>query len=288
MTGLVIALAASSTARYEFDRNLASEPVRAPRRAAASSGMRRHPAGRRAAATAAAPAPASPAPAAAPAPAVVPEPAPATAAVGLAAPAAPADGTAGVGWWLVGVADEVLAGPFADRVEADWAALATGLAEDGEDDAAVVYAVRRPDGALARRASPQELAWLTELGAQLDRLGEDWDPLLTDSDALTTLVVEVAAALVEAGLPLHDCSPADGSAVPTGGVCLTPDPTATGILVSWRQHDRMSVQQVRGADADAAVQATMNAAVACVLAELEFEVDQFGDTGVCIVTSSGR
>jgi SH3-like domain-containing protein len=71
-------------------------------------------------------------------------------------------------------------------------------------------------------------------------------------------------------------------------VCLTPDPTATGVLVSWRQHDRMSVQQVRGAEADAAVQATMNAAVACVLADLEFDVEQFGDTGVCIVTAPWR
>ena len=78
----------------------------------------------------------------------------------------------------------------------------------------VVYGVRRADGSFARRSSPQELAWLTELGAQLDRLGEDWDPLLSDSDALTTLVVEVTAALVEAGLPLHDGSAADGTAVP--------------------------------------------------------------------------
>ena len=98
----------------------------------------------------------------------------------------------------------------------------------------------------------------------------------------------MTAALVESGLPLHDASAADGTAAPTGGVCLTPDPTETGILVSWRQHDRMSVQQVRGPEADAAVQATMNAAVACVLAELDFEVEQFGDTGVCIVTAGAR
>jgi hypothetical protein len=190
-----------------------------------------------------------------------------------------------VGWWVTGDAGQVGAGPFADRVEAEWAALAGGA--DSGPAAAVVYGVRRADGSFARRSSPQELAWLTELGAQLDRLGEDWDPLLSDSDALTTLVVEVAAALVEAGLPLHDASPEAG-AVPTGGVCLTPDPTATGVLVSWRQHDRMSVQQVRGAEADAAVQATMNAAVACVLADLDFDVEQFGDTGVCIVTAAGR
>ena len=282
LTGLVVALAASSTARFEFDRNLAHETARAQRRTPARQSVDRHPAGRRVAAPEAArtAAPELAAPVAA------------TAAVGLAAPAAavPAAGSGDVptvGWWLTGHAGQVLAGPFADRVEADWVALA-GEVDDGDWEASVVYGVRRSDGSLARRSSPQELAWLTELGAQLDRLGEDWDPLLSDSDVLTTLVVEVTAALVEAGLPLHDGSATDGPALPTGGVCLTPDPTATGILVSWRQHDRMSVQQVRGPEADAAVQATMNAAVACVLAELDFEVEQFGDTGVCIVTGAGR
>jgi hypothetical protein len=284
MTGLVVALAASSTAAFEFDRNLAHETARAQRRSPARPGADRHPAGRRAAAVETA----SAATAEALAPAAAPS------AVGLApAPAAapaPANGTGdapAVGWWLTGHAGQVLAGPFADRVEADWVAFADGV-DDGDWEASVVYGVRRADGSFARRSSPQELAWLTELGAQLDRLGEDWDPLLSDSDALTTLVVEVTAALVESGLPLHDAAAGDGPAAPTGGVCLTPDPTATGILVSWRQHDRMSVQQVRGPEADAAVQATMNAAVACVLAELDFEVEQFGDTGVCIVTAGAR
>ena len=53
---------------------------------------------------------------------------------------------------------------------------------------------------------------VAELGGQLDRLPEDWDDLLTDDDALTTLVVEVAAALVEAGLPVHDCAGSDSRA----------------------------------------------------------------------------
>ena len=286
LTGLVVALAASSTARFEFDRNLAHEAAR--HRAPARTGAGRHPAGRRVVTAAPEAARTAAAEIAGPAAATA-EPASAAAAVGLAAAPTPEPAPAAgagqptVGWWLADAAGRPLAGPFADRVEADWAALAGGLEASGS----VVHAVRRADGTLARRSSPQELAWLTELGAQLDRLGEDWDPLLSDSDALTTLVVEVTAALVEAGLPLHDGS-ATAPAVPTGGVCLTPDPTASGILVSWRQHDRMSVQQVRGAEADAAVQATMNAAVACVLAELEFEVEQFGDTGVCIVTVGAR
>jgi hypothetical protein len=54
-------------------------------------------------------------------------------------------------------------------------------------------------------------------------------------------VVEVAATLLDAGLALHDC---DGPG-PAGGVCLTPEPGSGGILVSWRPHDRMSVQRAR-------------------------------------------
>ena len=109
-------------------------------------------------------------------------------------------------------------GPFHDRMEADWAVLADGAAAVRR----AVYGALRLDGGVVRRQSPQELAWLTELGEQLDRLPEDWDEGSADDDddALVTLVVEVAAALVEAGLPVHDCA---GDS-PAGGVCLTPEP----------------------------------------------------------------
>jgi hypothetical protein len=279
LLGIVIALGISSTARYEFDRNRVHEL----RPQAARSKAGKHPAGRRAATAGAADAAGSGS-------AAADQPARPGAAVGLASSPAggetPAGGPAGgaaPGWWLL--ADpggdlepgQVLAGPFADRVDADWAALSAEL------PAFAVYGVRRPGGELARRPSPHDRAWLVELGDQLDRLPEDWDPLLSDTDELTTLVVEVAAALAEAGLPLHDCREG-GAAAPSGGVCLTPAPDATGILVSWRQHDRMSLHQVRGAAADAAVQRTMNAAVAAILAELAFAVEPFGDTGCSIVT----
>ena len=91
----------------------------------------------------------------------------------------------------------------------------------------------------------------------------------------------MAAALVEAGLALHDC---DGNG-PASGVCLTLDVGSGGILVSWRQHDRMSLQQVRGAAVDAAVQQAMNAAVADVLTRLGFAVEPFGTTGCHLVTA---
>jgi len=184
--------------------------------------------------------------------------------------------------WLIdepgdGSGTVVLAGPFPDRIEADWAA-ATG---DLPASAQVVYGARRADGVLVRRQSPLERAWLAELGGQLDRLADDWDELLSDADALTTLLVEVSAALVEAGLTLHDAA---GDS-PAGGVCLVPDPARRGILVTWRQHDRMSLERVRGAAVEAAVERTMNAAIADVLTELGFPVTPVGTSGCHLVAA---
>ena len=183
-------------------------------------------------------------------------------------------------WWLVDELGEqpgqVVAGPFADRIEAEWVALSVGLTET----ARLVYGVQRADGeGLVRRQLPQERAWLRALGDQLDRLGEDWNELLTDEDALTTLVVEVAAALVEAGLTLHDCVGDD----PAGGVCLTPEAGRRGVVVSWHRHDRLSGQQVRGAALDTAVQRTMNAAIADLLGHAGFGVEPYGSSGCSLV-----
>jgi hypothetical protein len=144
--------------------------------------------------------------------------------------------------------------------------------------------VLRADGRLVRRQSPEERAWLSDLGDQLDRLPEDWDGPLGDEDELVTLVVEVASALVEAGLPLHDGAGQD----PAGGVCLTPEPGRHGVLVSWHQHHRMSHDQVHGAAVHAAVQRTMNAATAECLRELGFDVEPYGSTGCSLVTAAER
>jgi hypothetical protein len=178
------------------------------------------------------------------------------------------------GWWLVVEADggeRVLSGPFADRSEAGWAAGAHEL--DTLEEAWPVYGVVQGDGTLARRPSPQDWAWLAHLGEQLDRLPEDWDDTLSDEDPLTTLVVEVTAALAEAGLPLHDVS---GPGCEVGGACLTPEPSRNGVVVSWRQHDRTSVDLVQGAAADSAVQLIMNRALAEVLTVRGFEVEPVG------------
>ncbi len=256
-TGLVVALGASSTARYEFERNGAQQPARA-----AAPRSANHPAGRRA------PARSGEAAAAAPA-----RDGQSGSLAVRTAPAAVADG--GPSWWLVGEAAQVVDGPFADRVDADWAACV------GDLSAVTVFGTRRTDGTVKPKPSPEERAWLGELGRHLDRLPAEWDDLLTDTDPLTTLVVEVAAALVEAGLPLHDA----GATQSGGGVCLVPDQEAGGLLVSWRPHDRMSLHQSRGATADEAVQRLMNVAILEVLEQLGFVVEPAGATACALVTA---
>ncbi|RBY75012.1 hypothetical protein DQ239_18050 [Blastococcus sp. TF02-09] len=255
-TAVVVVLAASSTARYEFERNGARQPQRA-----ATPRSANHPAGRRA--------PGRPVET----PAAPTRTAQASSVAVRPAPAAVAEG--GPTWWLVGETAQVLAGPFADRLDADWAAFADELS------AVSVFGTRRTDGTVKPKPSPEERAWLGELGRHLDRLPAEWDDLLTDTDPLTTLVVEVAAALVEAGLPLHDA----GATQSGGGVCLVPDQDAGGLLVSWRPHDRMSLQQSRGATADEAVQRLMNAAILDVLEQLGFVVEEAGSTACALVTA---
>jgi hypothetical protein len=289
LAGLVIALASSSTARYEFERNRvrAQQPAPTPLPADA-------PAGEVAGVLADVAVPVTGAVAVEGAPEAALQ---ARTAVGLAPHPEPAPSMHPAGrrlaeagtptaWWLVDcdsdpAAPASLAGPFADRVEAEWTAVSCGL--DG--DARAVHGTLRADGTVARRPSAQDRAWLTELGEQLDRLADDWDELLTDEDALTTLVVEVTAALVEAGLPLHDCSGADRGEAPAGGVCLTPELVYGGILVSWRQHDRMAVHQVRGAALDTAVQRTMNQTLTGLLVQFGFVVEEFGEAGCALVTA---
>jgi hypothetical protein len=275
MAGLVIALGRGSTARYELERNRVRQPAAVPSAPAAASPVGA-PLGD---AVHAAPGLlASEGDGAAPGVAVMER----TAVAVDGSPAGRRPRESAPAWWLVDEdGDEeparVVAGPFADRFEAEWTALASGL----PTSTVPVHGGLRADGALLRRPSPDETAWLAELGEHLERLPEDWDELLTDAGALTTLVVEVSAALVEAGLPLHDCTPRHTDRDrPTGGVCLTPDGGSAGVLVTWRSHDRMSLHEARGAAAGALVQETMTAAVAAVLVQLGFAVELVGP-GAC-------
>ena len=184
------------------------------------------------------------------------------------------DGGVRQGWWLIVDGEDgpgrIVGGPFSDRAEARWAAVHE---HGGPPDVRPVYGIRRVDGVLNRRPSPQDWAWLAHLGEQLERLPEDWDAILSDDDPLTTLVVEVTASLAEAGLPLYD---ATGAGSEIGGACLTPQPELGVIVVTWRQHDRMSVDQVHGVTADTLVQQVMNRALAEVLEARNFVVDAFG------------
>ncbi|MCU1615117.1 MAG: hypothetical protein JWO98_2657 [Frankiales bacterium] len=188
-------------------------------------------------------------------------------------------------WWLVAEESDgpsrVVAGPFLDRAEAGWAA---GTIEAGGVAVRPAYGIRRADGMLNRRPSPQDWEWLAHLSEQLERLPEDWARELSDEDPLTTLVVEIAAALSEAGLLLHDSAGADRA---VGGACLTPEPGLGGVIVTWRQHDRMSVDQVHGVTADVLVQQVMNRAVAEVLRLRGFEVDAFGGASGHVVRLLG-
>jgi hypothetical protein len=254
LTCLVVALGTSSTARYEFEHNGARE-----RQRAGAHPHGGHPAGRRHGRR----------PAGATGTQAMPQ------SVDLAIRPSPAVAPAGPGWWLVDDSRQVLAGPFTDRVDADWAALADSL------PGVSVHGIQRPDGGVTSRPSPEEKVFFGELGDQLDRLPRDWDDLLSDTDPLTTLVVEVTAALVEAGLPLHDASHGN----PAGGVCLMPEIASGGVLVSWRAHDRMGVHDVRGVAATDTVQQSMNVAVADILWNLGFVVEPFGATGSSLVTA---
>ncbi|WP_164700221.1 hypothetical protein [Modestobacter sp. KNN46-3] len=271
LAALVVALAQSSTAQYEFERNqVQGQRQQAPAEAAVPVAV-----GAAAVAGGAAVQPQI----AEPANAVALQPVPAN---GMAAhPAGRQGGAQGTppAWWLVeeqedGARERVLAGPFADPIEADWLAMS---APGGAGRA--VYGVLRSDGRLIRRQLPAEREWLSDLGDQLDRLPEEWDGPLADEDELVSLGVEVTAALVEAGLQLHDCA-GEG---PAGGVCLTPEPGHPGVLVSWHQHDRMSRDHVRGVAAQEAVQHTMNAAIAECLLQLGFDVQPFGAAGCFLV-----
>ncbi|SDC15792.1 hypothetical protein SAMN05660690_0739 [Geodermatophilus telluris] len=187
-----------------------------------------------------------------------------------------------LGWWLVVEGqdgpDRLVAGPFPDRSGAGFAAALRG---DDDEPVRPVYGVRRADGGLHRRPSPEDLAWLAHLGDQLDRLPEDGAGALAEDDPLTTLLVEVTAALAESGLPLWDATGA-GSAL--GGACLAVETALDGVVVSWRQHDRMSVDQVHGAETDAVVQRVMNTALGDVLLVRGFDVETLGGVaGGCVV-----
>lgn len=190
-------------------------------------------------------------------------------------------GGAGRGWWLVddeGGPCRIVAGPFPDRIQADWAA--DPFEHDGGPRPQAVFGLRRADGGLDCGPSPEDDAWWSHLAEQLERLPLGWDGALPEDDPLITLAVDVMAALTEIGLPVLDCNALEEGA---GGACVTPEPRLDGIIVSWRQQHRMSVEQVHGAEATAAVGRVMNGALASALALRGFVVEPFDGVGGNVV-----
>ncbi|MEU2348377.1 hypothetical protein [Modestobacter sp. NPDC049651] len=188
-----------------------------------------------------------------------------------------------LGWWLVDDDDRVAGGPFPSQVDAAVAELAVAAA----GPVRALYGLRMDDDTVLTRFSPEDQTWLTHLSDQLNRLADEWDLLISDADPLTGLVCEVAAAVVESGLSLHDCTGRTPSR-PLGGVCLTPSPAQAGVLVSWAQHDRMAVHRIRGSAAERAAQRTMSAAVADVLDAYGFVVSRFEGTTAFLVQAGAE
>ena len=189
------------------------------------------------------------------------------------------ESVAELGWWLVDGHAMVVAGPFPTHVDAALSEVSSGVPTDA---VVTAYGVRRDDGTLARRFSPDDRAFLAHLSAQLDRLADDWDLLISDADPLTGLVCEIAAALAEAGLPLHDCSGRSATKA-LGGVCLTPSPAQQAVIVSWAQHDRISLGRARGRLAEGVVQDAMTETVGEVLGAFGFLVERLGDASAHLV-----
>ncbi|MGY1798583.1 hypothetical protein ACI79F_08755 [Blastococcus sp. SYSU D00868] len=187
----------------------------------------------------------------------------------------------GPAWWLVDGADRVVAGPYADQGEVVWATGPFGP-EDGAGGTPA-YGMRRDSGRLARRPSPEDRAWLADLSGELERVGEEWDPLVDDGSPLVGLLCQLGAALVEVGLPLHDCGGRTATRT-RGGVCLTPSPLQDGVVVAWTQHLRATRDAARPAETERWLQETMNRTLAGLLAGLGFATAPFGDASAALVT----
>jgi hypothetical protein len=106
----------------------------------------------------------------------------------------------------------------------------------------------------------------------------------SEAARLEALRVELTHALLEAGFAIHHAH------LPSGGVRLIVDvggPDGGGILVSWAAAVTLDSDD-RRRDAYAEVLATMNRALAQVLAALGYAVAPQGDFGVPLVTGRVR
>jgi hypothetical protein len=111
-------------------------------------------------------------------------------------------------------------------------------------------------------------------------------------DPYALLAGEVAEALTEAGLTLHNCAPHHPQ-YRLGGVCVLPVSSGhnpdgqRGIAVSWTTHDLLAMDWERGRERQGAQEA-MNRALAGVLKALGYQVRPFGTGGASLVTGPRR
>jgi hypothetical protein len=134
------------------------------------------------------------------------------------------------------------------------------------------------------------LAEREELADARDRLSNGLGNPLPSGDPHAPLARDVAAALTEAGLTLHDCAP-HHPRYRLGGVCVLPIPGGHnpdgqgGIAVSWTSHNLLALDWERGREREDTQQA-MNHALASVLKALGYQVRPFGPGGASLVTGS--
>ena len=98
----------------------------------------------------------------------------------------------------------------------------------------------------------------------------------------------MARALVEAGLPVHQCSGWDPQRR-VGGVCVQPVPVRAGpaaaaaVMVSWSVHDLLGLDPARAGEGEA-IRETMNMALADLLSALGYTIQPFGASGAWMAT----
>jgi hypothetical protein len=136
------------------------------------------------------------------------------------------------------------------------------------------------------------LAEREELADAHARLADGLGHPLPAGDPIAPLARDVAAALTEAGLTLHDCTPHHPQ-YRLGGVCVLPVPGRHnpdgqgGIAVSWTTHNLLALDWDRGREQQDTQQA-MNRALASVLKALGYQVSPFGTGGASLVTEPRR
>jgi hypothetical protein len=136
------------------------------------------------------------------------------------------------------------------------------------------------------------LAEREELSDARARLADGLGHPLPAGDPSAPLARDVAAALTEAGLTLHDCAPHHPQ-YRLGGVCVLPVPSRhdpdgqSGVAVSWTTHNLLALDWDRGREQRGTQQA-MNRALASVLMALGYQVRPFGIGGASMVTEPRR